>query len=75
MTMHTNGMHFCDMENGHSNITNLEWRFFFFVLEVFFVFFGMGKKCFHYLRGKKEEEKNSPPMHPTLMKSQAWLVP
>jgi hypothetical protein len=31
--------------------------FFFFVLEVFFVFFGMGKKCFHYLRGKKKKEK------------------
>jgi hypothetical protein len=31
----------------------------FFFLEVFFLFFGMGKKYFHYLREKKKRKKPS----------------
>jgi len=56
MTMHTNGMCFCDMENGHSNNTNLEWRFVSFLGSIFCVFWH-GKKVFSLFTGKKKKGK------------------
>jgi hypothetical protein len=72
MTMHTNGMRFCDMENGHSNITNLEWRFI-FSLEVFFFVFWHGKKIFSLFM-KKKRGKKPPSTHASHTHEKSGLV-
>jgi hypothetical protein len=71
MTMHTNGMPFCDMENGHSNITNLEWKFF-FSWKYFLCFLAWEKNIF--IIYEKKEEKNPPSTHASHTHEKSGLV-